>query len=166
MKRILFILVIFIAISAQAQIEENSELFLILKEQDSIFFEEGFNQCNIRYLEKTVSEDLKFFHDQSGFQDRKTFFENVEKNLCSNQGKKPIRKLEKGSLEVFPLFNNGVLYGAIQRGIHNFYLREAGKEDLWTGTAKFTHVWILENDTWKLSEVLSYDHQNPPSDKQ
>jgi len=31
---------------------------------------------------------------------------------------------------VFPLYNNGALYGAIQHGIHNFFIREAGKEDV------------------------------------
>src|SRR5690606_37776213 len=28
------------------------------------------------------------------------------------------------------------------------------------GVARFTHVWLLENGQWKLSESLSYDHQN------
>jgi hypothetical protein len=45
--------------------------------------------------------------------------------------------------------------------VHLFYLREKGKEDVWTNIARFTSVWLLENGTWKLSEVLSYDHQDP-----
>jgi CubicO group peptidase (beta-lactamase class C family) len=68
-------------------------------------------------------------------------------------------------LEVFPLYNDGNLYGAIQKGIHHFYLRESGKEDIWTSTAKFTHIWVLESKTWKLSEVLSYDHHDPVFDE-
>jgi len=159
MRRILLVfLIISNTIATQAQIEENSELFLTLKKQDSIFFERGFNQCDIDYLKKTISDDLKFYHDQSGFQDRSTFFENTKRYICSSPERKPVRKLEEGSLEVFPLHDNGVLYGAIQNGVHNFYIREANKDDVWTSTAKFTHVWILENNTWKISEVLSYDH--------
>jgi hypothetical protein len=98
-------------------------------------------------------------------QDRKTFFENTKKYICSNSIQKPIRRVDANSLEVFPLYNNGKLYGAIQHGVHYFYIRENGKEDLWTSTAKFTSVWILENEIWKLSEVLSYDHQNPGVEK-
>lgn len=152
---------IFLAVftlSVKGQVDKNSPLFRELKKQDSIFFERGFNQCDIAYLEKTVSEDLKFYHDQSGFQDRQAFFENTKRNICSNPGQKPVRKLEQGSLTVFPLYNNGSLYGAIQSGVHHFYIRENNKEDLRTSTARFTSVWVLENDEWKLAEVLSYDH--------
>ncbi|NNF19892.1 MAG: beta-lactamase family protein, partial [Flavobacteriaceae bacterium] len=69
--------------------------------------------------------------------------------------------LEPGSLEVFPLYDKGQLYGAIQHGIHNFFIREQGKEDRWTGIAKFTHTWLFEDQKWKLAEVLSYDHREP-----
>ena len=113
------------------------------------------------YLENHVAEDLKFYHDQSGFQDRAAFFENTRKYICSNAAQKPIRKVDANSLEVFPLYNNGIIYGAIQNGTHHFYLREDGKEDIWTSTAKFTSVWVLESEIWMLSEVLSYDHRDP-----
>lgn len=152
--------------SIRAQIKRDSPLFIELKKQDSIFFERGFNQCDIAFLEKAIAEDLKFYHDQSGFQNRRAFFENIKKYICSNPDKKPSRKLEEGSLEVFPLHNNGVFYGAIQHGIHHFYIREAGKEDVWTSTARFTSVWILENDAWTLSDVLSYDHHTPKPEMQ
>jgi len=154
-------LILLFAIPTFAQADANSDLFLNLKAQDSIFFELGFNQCDLAYLKSHVSEDLNFYHDQSGYQDRKTFLENTRKYICSDSGQKPIRKVIPSSLEVFPLYDNGALYAAIQKGIHEFYLREDGKEDVKTNIAKFTHVWILENDVWKLSEVLSYDHQDP-----
>lgn len=144
-----------------AQVAKSSILFIELKKQDSIFFERGFNQCDMEYLDKTISTDLKFYHDQSGFQDKSIFMDNTRKYICGNSDKKPIRKLEEGSLTVYPLHNNGKLYGAIQHGVHHFHIIENGKEDVWTGTAKFTSVWLKENATWKLSEVLSYDHHEP-----
>ncbi|MGY5851463.1 serine hydrolase [Salegentibacter sp. F14] len=150
-----------IPVLMNAQLEKESALFITLKKQDSIFFERAFNQCDTTYLKNHITNDLKFFHDQSGFQDRKVFLSNTRQYICSNPDKKPIRKLKEGSLTVFPLYNNGEVYGAIQSGIHNFYIREAGKKDLWTSTAKFTTVWIKEGEVWKMSEVLSYDHQNP-----
>ena len=164
MKESITIIFLLISVLAHAQIDENTELFKTLKVQDSTFFERGFNRCDLDFLGNHIADNLKFYHDQSGFQDRKTFFENTEKYICSNSDKKPIRKVDVNSLEVFPLYNDGNLYGAIQKGIHHFYLRESGKEDIWTSTAKFTHIWVLESKTWKLSEVLSYDHHDPVFD--
>ncbi len=146
---------------AIAQPDKRSTLFLELKQQDSLFFERSFNQCDIAYLESRMAQDLKFYHDQSGFQDRTKFFENIKQYICAPSSKKPIRKVDVNSLEVYPLYNNGKLYGAIQMGVHHFYIREQGKEDTHTSTAKFTHVWLMQEGIWKLSEVLSYDHQEP-----
>jgi len=161
MKQLQVIVLLIISISVNAQVDKESKLFIDLKKQDSIFFERGFNQCDLEYLKKHIPDDLRFYHDQSGIQDRTQFLENTEKYLCSNLEMKPIRKLEGNSLAVFPLYNGGELYGAIQKGIHHFYIREAGKDDVHTSTARFTHVWVLENEVWKLTEVLSYDHQDP-----
>ena len=59
------------------------------------------------------------------------------------------------------MHNNGVLFGAIQSGIHDFYIREKGTADFHTSRAKFTHLYLLENGNWLLKEVLSFDHNNP-----
>ncbi len=154
------ILMVFI-LNCQAQLASDAPLFMEMKKQDSLFFERGFNQCDIAYLENHISRDLKFYHDQSGFQDRTTFFENIKKYICANPHSKPIRKPDVETFTVFPLYENGVLYGAIHSGVHHFYLREEGKADVATSTARFTSVWIKEKEAWKLSEVLSYDHQDP-----
>lgn len=142
-----------------SQVSHDSALFRQLESMDSTFFERGFNRCDLDYLRDHIADDLRFYHDQGGFQDKLTFFENTRQYICPDSGAKPIRKLDPESLEVFPLYNDGVLYGAIQTGIHHFYLREPDKEDIRTSTARFTHVWLLEDDVWKLNEVLSYDHQ-------
>lgn len=161
----LFALFIISVATCLAQENKQSALFLELKQQDSLFFERSFNQCDIAYLESRMARDLKFYHDQGGFQDRKKFFENIRQYICAPTTKKPIRKVDANSLEVFPLYNNGKLYGAIQMGIHHFYVREKGKTDVHTSTAKFTHVWLMEDGIWKLSEVLSYDHREPSTDR-
>ncbi len=161
MKLTLILLVTLVAGNSWSQVAPSSELFISLQKQDSILFEKGFNQCDLISLDKMISEELRFYHDQSGIQNRKVFFENVEKYICSNPQQKPIRRLKEESLVVFPLYDNGQLYGAIQHGVHDFYIREEGKEDRWTSTAKFTHVWILEEGIFRLREALSYDHKEP-----
>lgn len=152
---------LFFFLTTKPQLARNSALFQELKTLDSVFFERGFNLCDTDYLKKAVHKNLLFFHDQGGMQDIATFLENVKNNLCSKPLKKPIRKREENSLEVFPLYHNGKLYGVIQSGVHLFYLREPGRNDVLTSTAKFTHVWLLDNGNWLLKEVLSYDHQSP-----
>lgn len=155
------IILVFIFLSIgnlKAQIDKKSPLFLELKKQDSIFFERGFNNCDIAYLEKTVADDLKFYHDNGGFQDKKLFLERTKQNICGNPNQKPIRKVIENSLEVFPLYNNVELYGAIQSGEHRFYIREKGKQDVLGGQAKFTTVWTKKDGNWVMSDILSYDH--------
>lgn len=157
-----FLLILFFSVGiVQAQIDKNSALFLELKKQDSIFFDRGFNRCDMAYLEKSVDDNLKFYHDNGGFQDRKLFLERTKQNICGNPNQKPIRKVIESSLEVFPLYNNGELYGAIQSGEHQFYIREKGKEDALGGQAKFTTVWTKKDGNWFMSDVLSYDHGAP-----
>lgn len=147
--------------SIQAQVAESSELFKTLAKKDSLLFDEGFNHCKIQVTENIISKDFEFYHDTGGIQDREEFFKAINENICSSPERKPIRKLVLGTLKVFPLEDNGNLYGAIQKGIHQFYIKEPGKDLYVTSSAKFTHLWILEESGWKLKTVLSYDHQIP-----
>lgn len=143
------------------QVSETSELFLALKKLDAQLFEEGFNNCNKEAMETVLSEDLEFFHDQNGItKGKELFITSFMTNMC-DENRKPIRKLAPGSLSVFPLYNNGTLYGAIQKGTHEFYIKEPGKELYATSISEFTHLWLKEDTGWKISRVLSYDHKAP-----
>lgn len=146
--------------SGSAQIARDAEIFLQLQAMDSLLFELGFNNCDLPALEKCVSEDLEFYHDQAGVSlTRSDFLKRVKENICSDSLRKPIRQLRDQGLEVFPLYENDQLYGAIQSGTHDFYIREPGRELEFTSTAKFTHLWLLEDQRWILKRVLSYDHK-------
>ena len=158
MKKYFLILLTF-SVSGFAQVEPASELYQTLKQKDSLLFNVGFNNCDFSQFENLVGNDLKFYHDKGGITNSKAdFIESMKNGICKSEYK-PMRKLVKNSLVVYPLRKNGVLYGAIQMGIHEFYERQKGKPDNLTSTAKFTHVWLLENGNWKLTEVLSYDHR-------
>lgn len=156
---ILFFILSFGTISsAYSQVPESSKLFKELASKDSLLFQEGFNSCNISVVEDIIHNELAFYHDKSGSENRTQFLQGFRRNICSNPDKKPIRKLVAGSVEVFSLNNNGEVYGAIQKGVHRFYIKEPEKDLFYTTSAKFTNVWILENNRWKLKTVLSYDH--------
>ena len=145
---------------ALSQESTGSALFLELKKGDSLIFEEGFNKCNLAALDSIIHIDFEFYHDQNGIQDRATFLKGFKESICSNPKGKPIRKLVEGSLTVYPLKNEGQIYGAIQMGTHNFYMSEPGKELRFSENAKFIATWILVNGMWKVKRELSFDHNN------
>ncbi|SDL31352.1 CubicO group peptidase, beta-lactamase class C family [Salinimicrobium catena] len=159
LSRLLFCLfLLFHVVNGSAQ---EKDLHQKIMKMDSLLFEEGFNKCNMEALKKITAEDLEFYHDQGGIiLGKSDFIETTRKNICSINYK-PIRKLDKESLEVFPLKSNGKIYGAIQSGIHEFYAKEEGKEPYLTSTAKFTHLWLKQGEKWLLKRVLSYDHRGP-----
>ena len=145
--------------SAQAQVSENSKLFSDIMALDNQLFDEGFNQCKPNIFEALTDDKLEFFHDKGGIQNRKEFLEAVKRNVCSKLNEKPIRSLVAGSSKVYPLENNGVLYGAIQQGEHQFHTKGTDPAIAGVTIAKFTNVWLLRDKTWKLKTSLSFDHQ-------
>ncbi len=164
LTKVIFLFTIFLLHfqNTTAQVEQSSELYKIIKDMDRILFENGFNECIISDMEPLISDDLEFYHDEGGItHSKEKFLLTIKQNICSNQEQKPIRKLMANSLEVFPLYDKQVLYGVVQNGIHEFFIKEANRAPYLTSTAKFSHLWLKENDTWKLKRVLSYDHKTP-----
>jgi CubicO group peptidase (beta-lactamase class C family) len=167
-KYFLLLHIVLLSIVVSAQTEKSSDLYQIIKEKDSLLFNIGFNNCDISQFENLVSEQFEFYHDQSGITDSKSAFINSIKNGLSKLTYKPKRILDKNSLEVYSLKNNGILYGAIETGTHQFYAMEKEGTEYLTSIAKFSHLWILENGNWKLSKGLSYNHKDfeKPIDKE
>jgi CubicO group peptidase (beta-lactamase class C family) len=162
MKTSLPILSIILAMftqSAYAKVDSNSPLFLTMKKMDATLFEQGFNQCDLISLDKIIHRNLDFYHDVGGMQNKSQFMAAIKNNICSTPQRKPIRKLVNGSLELYQLNKNGSLYGVIQKGEHEFHIKEPNKALYITGIAKFTHTWILEDEHWQLIESLSYEHR-------
>lgn len=159
MKSIIYITTIFSCISLPAQTD--AMLAKIIQAKDSLLFSVGFNTCNLAPFYELVSEDCEFYHDQSGFTTSKNAFINqIEHGLCKLDYK-ATRELISGTTSVFPMKKNGELYGAIQHGMHRFYATYPDKEPMVTSEARFTHLWILEDNNWSLKRVLSYDHKVP-----
>jgi CubicO group peptidase (beta-lactamase class C family) len=161
MKRQIFLFLLVISsLTTFGQVEKSSRLYKSIQIKDSLLFNVGFNTCDIIQFEFLVSESFEFYHDQAGITNSKAEFISGIKNGLCKLPYKPKRVLSENKMEVFPLEKNGVLYGAIQTGIHNFYAVEDNKSEYLTSTAKFTHVWILENGDLKLTKGLSYDHKD------
>ena len=149
-----------VSTTASAQLSENTPLHTNILKLDYALFEEGFNQCKLDVLDKYISTKLEFFHDLGGIQSQEQFMAGMNKNICSNPNHKPIRTLVRGSTQVFPLENNGTLYGAIHQGQHRFHIEGSDTEQTGCTVAKFTNVWLLQNEKWQLKSALSFDHQH------
>ncbi|WGD35038.1 DUF4440 domain-containing protein [Olleya sp. YS] len=148
MKHSLLILVLLFSVFALSQVDKDSELYKKLAINDSMLFTEGLNKCNPKLMAKYIHSDFEFYHDKGGINKGKDQFIIGLEQQCAGEGLGNKRYLVAGSLVVYPLYNKGELYGAIQHGEHNFG----------DSTPKFTHLWLLENNEWKISRVLSYDH--------
>ncbi|MEM1259950.1 MAG: nuclear transport factor 2 family protein [Bacteroidota bacterium] len=162
LKKIWLFVLGMIAIGLHAQEYTEDELFTVLKEKDSLLFDAAFNNCGIAVLNSLFTNDFEFYHDRGGVTEGRDGFVGRIAEGCKNRtasDPQPAKRiLVPNSLEVYPLFDNGALYGAIQHGVHTFeFLNENGeyqKGDI----AKFTHVWILKDGMWKIKRELSYDH--------
>lgn len=161
-RKIVLVILISTVVGLNAQEYDRDELFDILKKNDSLLFDAAFNTCGITVLNSIFTEDFEFYHDKGGITEgREAFVSGIAQGCENRDGNLPQpakRILVPNSLEVYPLFDNGKLYGAIQHGIHAFeFLNEKGeyqKGDI----AKFTHVWVLKDGIWKIRRELSYDH--------
>ena len=142
-------------ISAQQDVQQLKDTIL---KKDSLFWI-TYNTCDTTQYDKFFTKDLEFYHDKGGLtQGLENFIQNAKRNLCSNNDFRLRREPVKGTIQVFPLAKDNKIYGAILSGEHLFYIRETGKAERLDGRAKFSHVWLLKEGSWKMSRILSYDH--------
>lgn len=158
MRVFLFCCICFISSQLYAQVPDTSKLYKDIKAGDSLIFDIGFNTCNLAPYNDIFVDDFRFYHDKGGITSGKAaFIQDMQNGICKQENKLD-RQLVPNTLKVFPLYNNGVLYGAIESGEHAFFSTEKGKARYQTGAARFTIVWLLVDGKWKATEALSYDH--------
>jgi len=136
------------AVPALGDIKSQEELTKAITTLDKELFD-AYNNCDIDKLGTLVVDDLEFYHDKTGLAVGKQVFLNaIKNNICG----KVTRKLVEGSLEVYPLKG----YGAVEIGVHRFYHPGAPGD---VGEAKFITLWQYKDGAWKVSRVISYDHE-------
>lgn len=156
MKYFSFLLLALLPFPALAGVA-GDELRTKALELDAIVFESGYNQCDIDELGTVVTDDLEFYHDQGGpLFSGQAFLDSMQKGICELDYK--ARRELVGKLEVFPLYNNGELYGMISRGKHRFHAKYPGKAEYPSGEALFNMLWLLKEGEWKLARTQSFAH--------
>jgi CubicO group peptidase (beta-lactamase class C family) len=158
-----FLLLFLASFSLSAQVDKNSDLYKTIISKDSLLFKIGFNTCDANQFETLLTEDFEFYHDKDSISNRKKFLHDFRNGICLPSRKYYVRReLVAGSTEIYPLYKNKTLYGAVQIGMHRFYESTLGTKEIPGSTARFTHLWLLQKGTWKLARSLSYDHINNP----
>ena len=150
-------IVILVCFFTAARAHTELNLFDTLQAKDNMMFSQGFDNCDLAITTSLMTEDIEFYHDKGGVdKGKKEILETMQNGLCRS-GKNEIRRhLVPNSLAVFPMYNNGKLYGAIQTGKHGF--APLG-EEVSIAPASFMHLWLLgEDGEWRIARVLSYDH--------
>jgi len=151
MKKWLFLLLLAFPLTSQRSTGQTGEhpdaLFETIKSLDAKLFGAA-NNCDLAVLGSMVSDDLEFYHDQTGLSVGKApFLAAIKQNICG----KVQRTLIENTLEVYPLKG----YGAVEVGIHRFH--HPNEPDN-VGDAKFVHIWHNDNGIWKVTRVISYEH--------
>jgi hypothetical protein len=142
---------------ALAQTKPDSVTAIILH-LDSSFWN-AYNHCDTNNIQKYFTENVEFYHDKGGATvGASALTQSLAKNLCSNVNYHLRREAVPGTVKVFPLQNNNVLYGAIITGEHLFYITQNNKPEFVDGEAAFTNLWLFTDGVWKMSRILSYNH--------
>ena len=119
----------------------------------------AFNSCEAQKMAMMNAEDLEFYHDLGGFmRGRAAFLEATTKNICGKPDWRLRRAEVPGTVKLYPLKNQGQVYGAVISGEHYFYHINKGQPERLEGRARFTHVLLLKEGQWQVARVLSYDH--------
>jgi hypothetical protein len=160
---LLFCFLFVFGFKSSAQVSQESELFQLLKSKDSLLFNAAFDTCDPGVLAQLFTEDFEFYHDKGGVTyGREAFLAPIREDCKTRNATTPQpsrRILLEDSLKVYPLYKEGVLYGAIQEGVHRFEFLNASQEYQKGDIAKFTHLWLKIGTDWKVKRELSFDHQ-------
>ncbi|MFK7113315.1 nuclear transport factor 2 family protein [Flavobacterium oreochromis] len=155
-----FLILFFLSIlSFDCLAQSEADILKKIQSLDAEFWD-AYNSCNIENITKYISNDIEFYHDKGGITSgQENLVNSIKNNLCSNKNYKLRRELVKKSERFSILYQQEKLYGMIYSGEHIFLLTLNNNKEYADGKAKFIHLWLLENNQWKMKRIYSYDHQ-------
>lgn len=139
---------------------EGPALIEAVRARDAEFFELAFLGCDPERLRTMLTPDFEMYHDRDGVvaTSAEAFVAGYDRSCHERQAPdawRSRRELVAASLNVHPVPG----YGAIEAGVHVFYERRGGGPEHLVGRARFTQIWALTADGWRLARVLSYAHE-------
>jgi hypothetical protein len=128
--------------------------------RDAEFFALYFTGCDPERLRTMLAPDVEFYHDKEGFlfHDADAMVTDYAKSCTARKAPdawRSRRQLARSGLRVDPIPG----YGAIEDGGHYFYERHGKGPEKRVGYGRFTIVWKLAPDGWRMSRALSFAHR-------
>lgn len=140
------------------RIPDQPELTTIIAARDIALFTTMFDRCDPAALADLVTDDLEFYHDKGGLTATRTAFVDGYAKSCeaakAPDAYRSRRELTPGTMRVYAI--PGV--GAVEEGSHVFYERQGDGPEQLVGRARFSVLWRLEGDQWRLARAFSIDH--------
>ena len=130
----------------------SNQLYDTIAQLDSTLFD-AFNRRDLSTLKSFFSEELEFYHDLGGVTNYQQNMDAFQRTFLSDR--KLRRELVKTSLEICQIKD----FGAVETGVHRFYVTEKGQKEKLSSEAKFVHLWQKRNGEWKISRIISYAHR-------
>lgn len=161
LMKTIFQLVVFLltltSLSLRCFAQQSGELYDEIRKMDSLYFS-AQNDCDLKKYASFLSEDFEFFHDKGGYTASKDDEMKGMAIFCGKEqrGRQALRRvLIDGTLKVYPMDD----YGALEFCDHVFYLQIKDGTEKVVGSGKMTALWKLINKEWKLTRIVSYNHQ-------
>ena len=155
----------FILAAAQAAatppaLPQGPALTEVIRARDAALFALVFEACEPERLRAMVTPDFEMYHDRDGVvATTADAFVRDYATFCAARRApdawRSRRELVASTLNVHPVPG----YGAIEDGEHVFYERRGDGPERLVGRARFTQLWRLTPDGWRLARVFSYAHR-------
>ena len=148
------------AAAAAPSLPQGEALTAAIVERDAALFSLLFDGCDPAAMDRMLSRDFEMYHDREGVvaTGADAFVAQYARNCEARRTPdawRSRRALVRESLGVHPVPG----YGAIEDGTHLFYERRGDGPERLVGRARFTQLWKLTPQGWRLARVLSYAHE-------
>jgi len=145
--------------AAEPALPEGEALTAAVAARDADFFALLFEGCDPDRLLTMLTADFEMYHDRGGVvaTSAEPFVRDYRQSCTGRQAPdawRSRRELVAASLNVHPVPG----YGAIEDGEHLFHERQGNGPERLAGRARFTQLWRLTPDGWRLARVFSYAH--------
>jgi hypothetical protein len=139
---------------------EGAQLAEVVQARDAELFTLVFERCDPARIRALLAPDFEMYHDRDGVVARSAdaFLAGYEATCArwrEPNAWRSRRQLIAASLSVHPVPG----FGAIEDGEHVFYERRGNGPEHLVGRARFTQLWELTPNGWRLSRVFSYGHR-------